>query len=398
MSMINFAVSHLKSVWKGPAFTLHVEDTTETIGQGEVKATVTVKNPAIMKHIVSNPSLAVGEAYMDGDLKIEGDLLSLLQGFYETGQALSNASILKKIKSLTNIIPKKIPQNDAIENARHHYDIGNDFYKLWLDSSLAYTCAYYANENDDLHTAQVQKFELVCRKARMQPGQSIIDLGCGWGGLIFHAVENFGVTATGVVAAKEQAAYIEAEAKRRGLQDKVKVQCTDWRQATGTYDRVVSVGMLEHVGLRQYEEFFTLVNNMLKEDGIAFVHSIGRMKPSKGSDPWINKYIFPGYFVPAVEEMAHFAAAAGLNITDIENLWQHYTKTLTHWAENYDKHRQEIIAMYDDKFDRMWWLYLLGSIAAFKWGGLHLWQMVMTKNKQVKWPLQREVGVGKKHG
>ncbi|MBI3255799.1 MAG: class I SAM-dependent methyltransferase [Candidatus Andersenbacteria bacterium] len=394
--MVNFAVKHLKSAWKGPAFTLYVDGLTEVIGQGEVKATVTIKNPSVMKGILTNPSLAIGEAYMEGDLQIEGDLLSLLEGFYSTGQALSNASILKKLKSISKMIPKKVPRDAAIQNARHHYDIGNDFYKLWLDSSMAYTCAYYANENDDLHTAQIQKFDLVCRKARLEPGQTIVDLGCGWGGLIFHAVEKFGVTATGVVAAKEQAAYIEAEAKRRGLQDEVKVQCTDWRDAIGSYDRVVSVGMLEHVGFKQYPEFYSLVNKLLKEDGIAFVHSIGRMKPHPVSaDPWISKYIFPGHYVPALEHVVHYPAAAGLHIVDVENLWQHYTKTLTHWVENYEKHRAEIIKMYDAKFDRMWWLYLMGSIAAFKWGGLELYQTVMTKNKQVKWPLQREVGVGK---
>lgn len=397
MSMINFAVSHLKSVWQGPAFTLRVNGATETIGQGEVKATVTVKKPSLMNRILVNPSLAIGEAYMDGDLQVEGDLMSLLEGFYKTGEALSNATILKKLKSITTIIPKKIPKTDAIQNARHHYDIGNDFYRLWLDPSMAYTCAYYANENDSLETAQRQKFELVCRKARLEAGQTVIDLGCGWGGLIFHAVENFGVTATGVVAAKEQAAYIEEEAVRRGLQDKVKVQCTDWRDATGAYDRVLSVGMLEHVGLKQYPEFYALVNKLLNEKGIALVHSIGRMVPHPVSaDPWISKYIFPGHYVPALEHVVHYPTAAGLHVTDVENIWQHYTKTLIHWAENYAKHRPEIIKMYDAKFDRMWWLYLMGSIAAFRWGSLELFQTVMIKNKQAPWPLQREVGVGKK--
>jgi cyclopropane-fatty-acyl-phospholipid synthase len=395
--MSNIAVTHLKAVWKGPGFTLKLKDQTEQIGEGQPKATVIVKDSAALRRILKNPSLGAGEAYMQGDIVIEGDILSLLHGFYATGNALGSKTVVKAIKAATHIFPKKVGQEDAIQNARHHYDVGNDFYKLWLDKSLAYTCAYYANENDSLETAQRQKFELVCRKARLQPGQTVIDLGCGWGGLIFHAVENFGVTATGVVAAKEQAAYIEEEAKRRGLQDKVKVQCTDWRDATGSYDRVLSVGMLEHVGFKQYPEFYNLINKLLKEAGIAFVHSIGRKFPHPVSaDPWISKYIFPGHYVPALEHMVHYPAAAGLHVVDVENLWQHYTKTLTHWAENYANHREEIIKMYDAKFDRMWWLYLMGSIAAFKWGGLELYQTVMTKNKQVAWPLQREVGVGKK--
>lgn len=394
--MSSLAMKRLQKVWQGPAITVHMNGMSETLGTGEPQATVTIKNSSVLRRAALNPSLGFGEAYMEGDVVIDGNMLALLQGFYQTGDALGNKSVIKMIQAFSKLFPRKIGQQDAIENARHHYDVGNDFYKLWLDRSLAYTCAYYANANDSLEIAQKQKFDLVCKKARLQPGQSIIDLGCGWGGLIFHAVENFGVTATGVVAAKEQAAYIEGEAARRGLQDKVKVQCTDWRDATGRYDRVVSVGMMEHVGFKQYPEFYQLINKLLKDDGIAFVHSIGRSYPHPVSaDPWISKYIFPGHYVPALEHMVHYPAAAGLHIVDVENIWQHYTKTLTHWAENYAKHREQIIKMYDAKFDRMWWLYLMGSIAAFKWGSLELYQTVMTKNKQVKWPLQREVGVGK---
>lgn len=394
--MSHVALKHLKSVWQGPAFSIQVSGDTETIGNGEVQSTVVIKKPSVINKILVNPSLGFGEAYMAGDIEVKGDLLSLLHGFYTTGDVLQNSTLVQTLTAAKQLFPKRIPKIKAVANARHHYDIGNDFYKLWLDKSLAYTCAYYAHENDSLETAQKQKFELVCSKARLKSGQSVIDLGCGWGGLIFHAVENYGVHATGVVAAQEQAAFIQEEARRRGIADKVTVQCSDWREAKGTYDRVLSVGMLEHVGLRQYNEFYSLVSQLLKNDGIAFVHNIGRMIPKPGSDAWISKYIFPGYFLPALEEMAHYAVAAGLHITDVENLWQHYTKTLTHWAENYDKHREQIIKMYDEKFDRMWWLYLMGSIAAFEWGELNLWQMVMTKNKQVKWPLQREVQVGEK--
>jgi cyclopropane-fatty-acyl-phospholipid synthase len=388
-------LTRLASVWKGPAVLVKLDDTTITLGQGTPETTVTIKNPAVLTEIAADTSLGFGEAYMRGDIVVEGDIVNLLEGFYKTGKSVHTSVSVKAGQKLAKLVTKRVSKDDAIHNARHHYDVGNDFYKLWLDRSLAYTCAYFANEDDDLETAQKQKFDLVCRKARLQPGQKVIDLGCGWGGLIFHAAEHYGVEATGVVAAKEQATYIEEEAKRRGLSDKIRVQCSDWRDATGVYDRVLSVGMLEHVGFAQYTEFFGLVNNLLNATGIAFIHSIGVMKPDTVRDSWIEKYIFPGYFVPAPEEMIHYATQAGMHVVDLENIWQHYTKTLDHWSANYDAHRAEIIDMYDEQFDRMWWLYLRASMCAFKWGGLNLWQVVMLKDKQVSWPLQREVGVGK---
>lgn len=394
--MTSFILNYFATRWKGPAVAVQVGGTTTTFGSGTPETTIHIKNPAVIRRLTMKPSLAFGEGYMRGDIEVEGNLMDVLQGFYllmgdTRGTAISQITEMARRFTMTPVSP-----NAGVKNAEHHYNVGNDFYKLWLDPSLAYTCAYYANEDDDLETAQRQKFELVCRKARLQPGQKVVDLGCGWGGLMFHAVEHYDVHATGYVAAREQATYIEEEAKRRGLEDKITVHCADWRDATGTFDRVLSVGMLEHVGLKRYAQFFGLVKSLLSEKGIALVHTIGRMQPSAISDPWIDKYIFPGYFVPAPEEMAHYAAAAGLHITDLENLWQHYTKTLHHWAENYDKHREKIIEMYGEEFDRMWWLYLLGSEAAFKWGALNLWQIVVTKDKQVPWPLQREVGVGKK--
>lgn len=392
---IETILTHLTSVWKGPAVLVLMNDTKVILGQGTPKTTLSIKNPAVLTAIAADTSLGVGEAYMRGDIVVEGDIMDLLEGFYTTGASVHTSTALKAGQQLAKLVARRVSKTDAIQNARHHYDVGNDFYKLWLDPSLAYTCAYFANEDDDLQTAQKQKFDLVCRKARLQPGQKVIDLGCGWGGLIFHAAEHYGVEATGVVAAKEQAAYIEEEAKKRGVSDKVHVQCSDWRDATGVYDRVLSVGMLEHVGFAQYTEFFGLVHKLMNTTGIALVHSIGVMKPSAVRNTWMEKYIFPGYFVPAPEEMLHYVSQAGMHVVDLENIWQHYIKTLDHWSANYDAHRSEIIDMYDEQFDRMWWLYLRASMGAFKWGGLNLWQLVMLKNKQVSWPLQREVGVGK---
>lgn len=389
-------LTHLASVWRGPAVLVHINDTETVLGEGTPKTTVTIKNLGVLREIAADTSLGFGEAYMRGDIVVEGDIVDLLEGFYTTGASIHTPKAIKAGKKLAKLVSKQVLRPSAIHNAQYHYDLGNDFYKLWLDPSLAYTCAYFANEDDDLATAQRQKFDLVCRKARLQLGQKVIDLGCGWGGLMFHAAEHYGVEITGIVAAKEQAAHIEEEAKKRNLSDRVHVQCSDWRDATGAYDRVLSVGMLEHVGFAQYQEFFGLVNTLLNKQGIALVHSVGVMKPSAIRNSWLEKYVFPGYFVPAPEEMLHYVADAGMHIVDVENIWQHYIKTLDHWSANYALHRDEIINMYDEQFDRMWWLYLRGTMGAFKWGSLSLWQVVMLKDKHVPWPLQREVGVGKK--
>lgn len=387
--MIN-PINFVEKSWKGPALNIVVKDNQRKIGQGEAKTTIIFHNPKLLKKLATSPSMTFGEGYMSGEIEIQGSLMDVLEGYYKSAEALSVHPQIKILDWIRNSHSEKTKEKQAIDNARHHYDIGNDFYKLWLDKSLAYTCAYFANENDSLETAQKQKFELVLRKARVQEGQSIIDIGCGWGGLIFHAVENYNVTATGVVAAKEQGSYILEEAKRRGVEDKVNIIIGDWREATGTYDRVISVGLFEHVGEAQYPEFFKLYKKLLKPDGVAFVHTIGHVS-DQSDNPWIRKYIFPGGHLPTLKSLSSHASQQGFVVTDAENLWQHYAKTLNHWTKNFEKHIPEITEMFDEQFIRMWRLYLEGSEAAFRWGGTYLWQMVLIPSKNAKWPLNREV-------
>ncbi|MCH8748519.1 class I SAM-dependent methyltransferase [Patescibacteria group bacterium] len=391
--VITKAGKQLNRIWEGPALAVNVGDSTFTLGQGKPETTIIVHNTRIIRQLISQPSLTFGEAYVNGDLEVKGKLIHALEGFYRTEGKFGQQLLLKTLKGIGSLIPKKISVAQAKHNASHHYDVGNDFYKLWLDSTLAYTCAYYLRDDQTLEQAQRQKFDLVARKVRLEPGLRIIDLGCGWGSFLFHAAEQYGVHATGVVAAKEQGAYIQTEAKRRGLTDQVDVIIDDWRSATGTYDRVVSIGIMEHVGEQQHDEFLQLYRRLLKKDGLAFIHTIGRMLSREGN-PWISKYIFPGNYIPTLSQISESAARAGFILTDVENLRQHYALTLAHWSQNFLKHRDEVVNMFDEQFARMWWLYLQGSEASFRWGKLQLWQAVLVKNEQSQWPLDREVHVG----
>ncbi|MEX1112386.1 MAG: cyclopropane-fatty-acyl-phospholipid synthase family protein [Candidatus Andersenbacteria bacterium] len=385
-------ISYLKNFWQGPAVVVQVSDKKDQLGQGIPTTTIVVRNNRVLNRIMRNLSLGFGEAYMNGDIKIDGNLMDILKGFYKTSIGMED-TLPSRIRALTKVIPERISADIAKRNARHHYDLGNDFYRLWLDPQMVYSCAYYVRENDSLERAQQQKLELLCRKARLRKGQRLLDIGCGWGGLLFHAAEQYGAQATGITPAKEQAAYIREQAQKRGLEDRVHVIEGDWRQLSGEYDRIISVGMFEHVGKRQYPQFFRKWDSLLKEDGLSLLHTIGRMKASPVTNPWVQKYIFPGGFLPSLGEITVSAAQSGLVATDVENLWRHYAQTLHAWSRNFEKVQDHVERMYDRRFVRMWQLYLQGSEAGFRYGDLQLWQIVLTKGKRPEWPLNREVEV-----
>lgn len=396
--MASFILKKLQSHWQGPPIEIVLKNKRYKLGQGTADTKLIFHDPAVLRRLPLAPSLTFGEAYMNGGIEVQGNLFDILEGFHRSRVSFSFwPEFLGQLWSDYPISPRR-----ATKNAQHHYDIGNDFYALWLGQERVYSCAYFLHENDDLDTAQQQKLELICRKARLQPGNTLLDIGCGWGGLMFHAVKNYGVHATGITPASKQADFIEAKAKQAGLEDKIKVIRGDWRSLSGKYDRIISVGMFEHVGKRQYAVFFQKWRELLTDDGVSLLHTIGRMSPA-GGDPWINKYIFPGGYLPSLEQMTVPIAKQDMLITDIENLWHHYDLTLQHWLENFEKHVPEITNMFDEKFVRMWRLYLAGSISAFRWGNIHLWQLVILPSKiprlpagRSPWPLNREVHVAAK--
>lgn len=391
LKAMNPMLKKLQASWHGPGVEIILKDQTYQLGEGTPKTKLIIKNPSVLRRLPLSPSLAFGEAYMNGGIIVEGSLLDILEGFNRS--RASFPPLARLASGLMGSLP--ISTRRAAKNAQHHYDIGNDFYKLWLDKNRVYSCAYFLHEDDDLDTAQQQKLELICRKARLAPGHTLLDIGCGWGGLMFHAVNKYGVHATGITPAKEQASFIEEKARQEGLQDKIKVIRGDWRSLSGKYDRIISVGMFEHVGKRQYAAFFKKWRELLKDNGVSFLHTIGRMSPAAG-DPWITKYIFPGGYLPSLEQMAAPIAGHGMLITDVENLWHHYDLTLQRWLKNFEQHVPEITKMFDEKFVRMWRLYLLGSISTFRWGGIHLWQLVILPSKSSPWPLNREVNATSK--
>ncbi len=337
------------------------------------------------------PSLTFGESYMKGDIEVRGHLLDVLEGFYCAWPGIASEWHYC-MTEWCHSFSWRNSRRQAISNARHHYNIGNDFYKLWLDPTLTYSCAYFLHEDDDLATAQQQKLEVVCQKACLRPGKTLLDIGCGWGSLLFHAANHHGVRAVGVTPVKAQADYIEAEARRQRLGDQVRIICGDWRDVTGRFDRIISIGMFEHVGMKHYPEFFRRWHDLLADGGLSVLHTIGRMTP-KPVDPWIRRYIFPGGYLPALTQITSQAAGEDLWIGDVENLRRHYAKTLSCWSECFQAVRVQVASMYDESFARMWWLYLQGAEAAFRWGDLQLWQVVLIKGKDALLPLERRINL-----
>ncbi|MEX1997287.1 MAG: cyclopropane-fatty-acyl-phospholipid synthase family protein [Candidatus Andersenbacteria bacterium] len=380
-------VQYLERYWQGPALEITVAGKNYRLGQGTPQTTIIIHRPFAWRRAA--PSLAFGEAYMRGDVEIIGNLLDILQGYYQTNAILA-ASRQAWVAKWWHHRRQEISTRRALGYARHHYDISNEFYRLWLDPLLVYSCAYFLGPEDSLAAAQQQKLELLCRKLRLEPGQSLLDIGCGWGALLFHAATRYNTRVTGITAAIEQARYIRAEIKRRDLQDQIQIIVGDWRKLTGKYDRVVSVGMFEHVGQAQYPLFFKRWRGLLHDHGLSLLHTIGRMQIGM-PDSWIRKYIFPGGYLPTLAELAEHMGEQHLRIMDVENLRQHYALTLHAWSRNFQAVSDQVVRMYNEEFVRMWWLYLQGSEAAFRWGGLNLWQVVMTPKESTAWPLNREV-------
>lgn len=410
----------LVSQWPGPSLQIRYWDGRElTVGGGPPAAlTLHVKTPSVLWGILRHPSLGFGHAYVDGRVTVEGDLLTFLRGAFAMSQR-ERALPLVALSRTFRLLPTPTPPALAEANARFHYDRGNEFFKLWLDPSLTYSCAYFRTEQDDLATAQEQKRELICRKLDLQPGMTLLDVGCGWGSLLFHAIERYGVRGIGINPSREQARYVEEEARRRGLAGALTLHVADWRAIGGAYDRVVSVGMYEHVGRAHGREFHRKWSTWLKPGGVSVLHTIGAMT-STPPDPWIAENIFPGAYLPALTELASHAAAAGLIIADVENLWRHYALTLAAWRRNFAAHRGEILQLFApetkaeeisiyrnllhrprgavapadapaaaERFVRTWWLYLNGSEAAFRTGRILLWQLLLTKGKRPAQPLTR---------
>jgi cyclopropane-fatty-acyl-phospholipid synthase len=357
------------------------------------EATMRLTDPTLYRTLFFNPELAAGEAYMDGRMSFENstlrDFLTLFSvnrlslGSYPLQKALKRVSIALKRFQQAN------PVGKAQQNVAHHYDIGNDFYKLFLDRGMQYSCAYFLSDADTLDEAQQNKLRLIAAKLNMKPGLKILDIGSGWGDLALYLGRMADVQVTGVTLSKEQCALANEKAKQQGLADRVRFKLLDYRKVDDTFDRIVSVGMFEHVGVAHYGEFFAKVNELMTADGLMLLHSIGHMSPPGTASPWLRKYIFPGAYSPALSEVFTAVEQNSLWVTDLEFLRVHYAKTLAHWESRFQANRAKVAEMYDERFCRMWEFYLISAEMMFRTGSQLVFHMQLAKKRDAA-PIVRD--------
>ncbi|HSY07919.1 MAG TPA: cyclopropane-fatty-acyl-phospholipid synthase family protein [Steroidobacteraceae bacterium] len=347
-----------------------------------------IADRATLFTLFTNSDLGFGDAYRDGRISIEGDLVDFLETVYKSAPRSDDSTSL--LRRLVN--RRRSPRSNTLEGSRdnihRHYDIGNDFYSLWLGRTMAYTCAYYPTPSATLDEAQVAKMHHVCRKLQLQPGQSVVEAGCGWGSLGLHMARHYGVKVRAFNISHQQILYARERAQAEGLASQVEYVEDDYRNITGRYDAFVSVGMLEHVGLQNYPELGRVANRCLPRHGRGLIHSIGRNRPAP-LHAWIERRIFPGAYPPSIAEMMRIFEPWDLSVLDVENLRLHYAMTLRHWLERYEAASGRVKSLFDEKFVRMWRLYLAGSVAAFTMGSLQLFQVVFAPRDNNEIPLTR---------
>ena len=346
--------------------------------------TVKILDKKLHYKLFFRPDLYFGEAYSNGDIQIENGSLTdfldialmnigrgelnffsmLINKLYGSYRYLTNFNFIKKSKM----------------NVAHHYDLSDDLYSLFLDPKKQYSCGYFINENDTLEDAQNNKIQHIIKKLNIKPNQKVLDIGCGWGSLAIDIAKSNNCEVTGITLSENQFNYCVKKAKKLNLENQVTFKLIDYRQLDEKFDRIVSVGMFEHVGRKFYKNFFKKIDKLLNDDGVSLVHTIGSVNPPRDPHPWITKYIFPGGYTPSLSEVVTPVEKAGLIVSDIEVLKLHYSHTLRHWKENCIKNKIQIINMFDEKFFRMWEFYLASCESAFKWGDQVVYQFQLTKN------------------
>lgn len=361
--------------------------------EGFPEVAIRLADSKVARDILLDPRLGAGEAYMDGRIIIEsGDVMQLVQLLrankpWERGGRLKSPSLLTALKTRAKFL--KASFNEATSSKRnvaHHYDIGNALYELMLDPEhMQYSCAYWDEGVTTLGEAQEAKLAHIAAKLAIENGQRVLDIGCGWGGMAIYLARHFDVEVTGITLSEEQLALARIRAKDAGVEDRVSFELVDYRDLAKQglrFDRIVSVGMFEHVGRPQFETFFRACANLLSDDGVMLLHTIGRFGGPGVTDAFTSKYIFPGGYIPALSETLAASEKSRLIHTDIETLRLHYAHTLRAWYAKCEEHREAIIAMFDERFYRMWTFYLAGATAAFESGGMGNYQIQFTRNRR----------------
>jgi cyclopropane-fatty-acyl-phospholipid synthase len=366
---------HLFQGTAGPAVTVHLHDR------------------ALHYRLFFNPSIEVGEAYMDGRISIvDSDIYGLLELIGVNLEVLGRSG-LDGWKGWLYRLLRRVRQFNPVGRSRanvaHHYDLTAALYELFLDSDKQYSCAYYPESGISLERAQQEKKHLIAAKLLLKPGMTVLDIGSGWGGLALYLAKEFGVEVTGLTLSAEQQKAAEARAREQGLADRVRFHLRDYRQQIGTFDRIVSVGMFEHVGIDHYKRYFSQVHDLLKPDGVALLHTIGRSDGPGATDPWIARYIFPGGYIPALSEIMPAIEKNLLWTTDVEVLRLHYAETLRDWRRRFQCNRDKAKVLYDERFCRMWEFYLAVSEVSFRHLATTVFQIQLAKRQDAV-PITRD--------
>jgi cyclopropane-fatty-acyl-phospholipid synthase len=347
-----------------------------------------IRNRATLWRLFVNPVLHFGDDYSAGRIEIEGGLVPFMETVYRSMATTPGYRRTSDPAAYRRNQPRLNSLSGSRQNIHHHYDIGNTFYRLWLDAEMLYTCAYFPEPNASLEEAQLAKMDLVCRKLRLRPGQSVVEAGCGWGALARHMARRYGVKVRAYNISSEQVAYARERARKEGLEGKVEYLEDDYRNITGNYDAFVSVGMVEHVGPDHYRELGSVIDRSLKEEGLGLIHTIGQNIATPMS-PWFLKRIFPGSYPPTLREMMELFEPWQFAVLDVENLRLHYARTCEQWLERFEKNHEQVREMFDESFVRAWRLYLSGCIANFRIGYLQLFQVVFSRPANNLVPLTR---------
>ncbi len=380
-------VSFLNSLFRHDGFELIDSNSKKyVIGKPSKEKPISLKllDQKLMQKLLLYPDLYFGEAYMDGSLVIEnGNITEFLDLAFKNigrGNINSYGAVIKKLRGTYRYLTSFNKIAKSKENVAHHYDISEKLYDLFLDENRQYSCAYFKNENDTLEQAQKNKIHHIIKKLNIQPNQKVLDIGSGWGTLALAIAKETQASVTGITLSENQFEYSKNKAKEMNLSNKVDFKLIDYRQLNEKFDRVVSVGMFEHVGRKFYRTYFNKVFKLLNERGIALIHTIGSSMPPRDPQPWIQKYIFPGGYTPSLSEVANPIENSGLIVSDIEVLRMHYAHTLRNWKERFLSKKDIVLDMFDEKFFRMWEFYLASCEMAFKWGDQVVFQFQLSKD------------------
>lgn len=369
-----FYKSLLSRSFNIPVKVVYWDGKSAVYGDGEPEVTITFKEKIPIRDVTKNASIALGEAYMDGKIEIDGSIQKLITAAYESAGSFMRNSKFRRFLSKQGHSEKESES-----------DVGNDFYKLWLDDTLTYSCAYFDHGNrDDLTKAQIDKVHHILKKLDPKPGKTLLDIGCGWGTLMLTAAKEYGLRVTGVTLSEEQFNLVQKRIKDEGLEDVAEVLLIDYRElGDRKWDYITSVGMFEHVGKENLGLYFKDIYKYLTNDGVALIHGITRQQGG-AYNGWINKYIFPGGYIPGLQEMVGHIVENNMQIADIEMLRRHYQRTLEIWDMNFNAHRSQIEDMMGDRFTRMWDLYLQACAASFESGNIDVIQYLITKGASGK--------------